>query len=137
MRGGQRPGVPAQGPLRQEITIVVQVPPAKRVMPAESRKSTRVTRNDMSAAKAKRPSKGEEPQEPEVIPTPRLQEKYHKEILPALAEKLGRSEPAVAAPLAEDRGQHGRGQGDQRKEAHGRRAGRDDADRRPKAAESR
>lgn len=29
--------------------------------------------------------------EPEVIPTPRLREKYQKEILPALAEKLGRT----------------------------------------------
>jgi large subunit ribosomal protein L5 len=29
--------------------------------------------------------------EPEVIPTPRLQEKYQKEILPALAAKLGRT----------------------------------------------
>jgi large subunit ribosomal protein L5 len=47
----------------------------------------------MSAAKAKKPGKGEKPQEPEVIPTPRLQEKYHKEILPKLAEKLGRTNP--------------------------------------------
>ncbi len=47
----------------------------------------------MSAAKAKKPSKGEESKAPEVIPTPRLQEKYHKEILPGLAEKLGRSNP--------------------------------------------
>ncbi len=45
----------------------------------------------MSAAKAKKPGKGEKPQEPEVIPVPRLQEKYEKEILPRLAEKLGRS----------------------------------------------
>jgi len=45
----------------------------------------------MSAAKAKKPSKGEKPQEPEVIPTPRLLEKYKKEILPGLAEKLGRT----------------------------------------------
>jgi hypothetical protein len=29
--------------------------------------------------------------EPEVIPTPRLWEKYRKEILPALAQKLGRT----------------------------------------------
>ena len=45
----------------------------------------------MSAAKAKKKTEAETPQQPEVIPTPRLQEKYHKEILPALAAKLGRS----------------------------------------------
>ena len=45
----------------------------------------------MSAAKAKKTTGAEKPQEPEVIPTPRLQEKYVKEILPALAEKLGRT----------------------------------------------
>jgi large subunit ribosomal protein L5 len=45
----------------------------------------------MSAAKAKKPSKAETPQEPEVIPTPRLLEKYHKEILPGLAKKLARA----------------------------------------------
>jgi large subunit ribosomal protein L5 len=45
------------------------------------------------AAKAKKPSKAEESKEPEVIPTPRLQEKYHKEILPGLAEALGRTNP--------------------------------------------
>jgi large subunit ribosomal protein L5 len=44
----------------------------------------------MSAAKAKKTDKAEKPREPEVIPTPRLQEKYAKEILPALIEKLGR-----------------------------------------------
>jgi large subunit ribosomal protein L5 len=42
-------------------------------------------------AKAKKPSKAEQPQEPEVIPVPRLQEKYEKEILPRLAEKLNRT----------------------------------------------
>ena len=47
----------------------------------------------MSAAKAKKPSKAEASKEPEVIPTPRLQDKYHKEILPALAEKFGRKNP--------------------------------------------
>jgi large subunit ribosomal protein L5 len=47
----------------------------------------------MSAAKAKKPSKSDQPQEPEVIPTPRLQEKYQKEILPGLAKKLGRDNP--------------------------------------------
>lgn len=47
----------------------------------------------MSAAKAKKPSKADEVKEPEVIPTPRLLEKYHKEILPKLAEKLGRANP--------------------------------------------
>jgi large subunit ribosomal protein L5 len=47
----------------------------------------------MSAAKAKKPSKAEAAKEPEVIPTPRLQEKYHKEILPALAETFGRTNP--------------------------------------------
>jgi large subunit ribosomal protein L5 len=45
----------------------------------------------MSAAKAKKPSKTDKPQEPEVIPPPRLLEKYHQEILPGLAEKLGRT----------------------------------------------
>jgi large subunit ribosomal protein L5 len=45
----------------------------------------------MSAAKAKKPSKEEQAKEPEVIPVPRLFEKYHKEILPRLAEKLGRT----------------------------------------------
>jgi large subunit ribosomal protein L5 len=45
----------------------------------------------MSAAKAKKTTEAEKPQQPEVIPAPRLREKYHKEILPALAEKLGRS----------------------------------------------
>jgi large subunit ribosomal protein L5 len=53
----------------------------------------------MSAAKAKKPSKGEQPQEPEAIPTPRLQEKYRKEILPALAEKLGRTNPMALPRL--------------------------------------
>ena len=45
----------------------------------------------MSAAKAKKTTEAEKPQEKEAIPTPRLQEKYEKEILPALAEKLGRT----------------------------------------------
>ncbi len=44
----------------------------------------------MSAAKAKKTTEAEKPQ-PEVIPVPRLKEKYHKEILPALVGKLGRS----------------------------------------------
>ena len=47
----------------------------------------------MSAAKAKKSSKAEQPKEPEVIPTPRLQGKYHKEILPGLATKFGRTNP--------------------------------------------
>lgn len=41
--------------------------------------------------KAKKAKKAEKPQEPEVIPVPRMQEKYVKEILPGLAEKLGRT----------------------------------------------
>jgi large subunit ribosomal protein L5 len=45
----------------------------------------------MSAAKAKKPGKAEQPQEPEVIPVPRLQEKYAQQILPALAQQLGRA----------------------------------------------
>jgi len=45
----------------------------------------------MSAAKAKKTDKAEKPREPEVIPTPRLQEKYAKEILPTLMKKLGRT----------------------------------------------
>jgi large subunit ribosomal protein L5 len=44
----------------------------------------------MSAAKAKKTTEAEKPQ-PEVIPVPRLKEKYQKEILPALAAKLGRA----------------------------------------------
>jgi large subunit ribosomal protein L5 len=43
----------------------------------------------MSAAKAKK-TDADKPKEPEVIPTPRLLEKYRNEILPALAAKLGR-----------------------------------------------
>lgn len=53
----------------------------------------------MSAAKAKKPSKDEQSKEPEVIPTPRLQEKYHKEILPKLAEKLGTNNPMALPRL--------------------------------------
>ena len=45
----------------------------------------------MSAAKAKKPSKAEEAKAAEPIPTPRLQEKYHQEILPALGKALGRT----------------------------------------------
>jgi large subunit ribosomal protein L5 len=47
----------------------------------------------MSAAKAKKTTEGDKPQQPEVIPVPRLKEKYDKEIRPALAEKLGRTNP--------------------------------------------
>ncbi len=47
----------------------------------------------MSAAKAKKPSKADQAKEPEIVPTPRLLEKYQKEILPKLAEKLGRTNP--------------------------------------------
>ncbi len=43
----------------------------------------------MSAAKAKKADK-KAPAVAEVVPTPRLLERYQKEILPALAEKLGR-----------------------------------------------
>jgi large subunit ribosomal protein L5 len=45
----------------------------------------------MSAAKAKKTTESDKPAQPEVIPTPRLLEKYEKEILPALAQKLGRT----------------------------------------------
>jgi len=45
----------------------------------------------MSAAKAKKTAQTQEPRAPEVIPAPRLLERYQKEILPALAEKLGRA----------------------------------------------
>ena len=45
----------------------------------------------MSAAKAKKPSKAEEAKKPEPIPTPRLQEKYNKEILPGLGKTFGRT----------------------------------------------
>ena len=44
----------------------------------------------MSAAKAKKTTEAKTPAEPEVIPTPRLREKYMKEILPALAKAFGR-----------------------------------------------
>ncbi len=44
----------------------------------------------MSAAKAKKSTEADSPKQPEKIPTPRLLEKYEKEILPALAKKLGR-----------------------------------------------
>ncbi len=47
----------------------------------------------MSAAKAKKATEAEKPQEPEVIPTPRLQEKFVREILPALGKTLGRTNP--------------------------------------------
>ena len=47
----------------------------------------------MSAAKAKKTTEGEQPEQPEAIPMPRLLEKYRKEVLPALAEKLGRTNP--------------------------------------------
>jgi len=43
------------------------------------------------AEKSDKKKRSEAPQEPEVIPTPRLQEKYEKEILPGLAAKLGRT----------------------------------------------
>jgi large subunit ribosomal protein L5 len=47
------------------------------------------------ADKAEKPEKGKKggkpPGEPEVVPTPRLQERYQKEILPGLAEHLKRS----------------------------------------------
>jgi large subunit ribosomal protein L5 len=45
----------------------------------------------MSAAKAKKTTEAEKAEQPEVVPTPRLLEKYEKEILPALAQKLGRT----------------------------------------------
>jgi large subunit ribosomal protein L5 len=45
----------------------------------------------MSAAKAKKTTAAEKPQQPEAVPTPRLQERFNKEILPALAEKFGRN----------------------------------------------
>jgi large subunit ribosomal protein L5 len=47
----------------------------------------------MTAAKAKKPSKAEAEKAQGPIPAPRLQEKYHKEILPGLAERLGRANP--------------------------------------------
>jgi large subunit ribosomal protein L5 len=43
---------------------------------------------------AKKPAKDKEQPEakgPKKVPTPRLMERYHKEVLPALAERLGRS----------------------------------------------
>ena len=47
----------------------------------------------MSAAKAKKTTEAPKPEQPEVIPPPRLREKYTKEILPALAAKFGRTNP--------------------------------------------
>ena len=45
----------------------------------------------MSAAKAKKSDKAQKPDEAQPIPVPRLQERYEKEILPALAGQFGRS----------------------------------------------
>jgi len=45
----------------------------------------------MSAAKAKKPTEAEKPGKPEPTPVPRLQEKYEKEVLAALAKRFGRS----------------------------------------------
>jgi large subunit ribosomal protein L5 len=45
----------------------------------------------MSAAKAKKDDKKKQPEEALPVPVPRLQERYEKEILPALAAFLGRS----------------------------------------------
>jgi large subunit ribosomal protein L5 len=53
----------------------------------------------MSAAKAKKTNEAEKTKEKEVIPTPRLQEKYAKEILPGLAKKLGRTNPMALPRL--------------------------------------
>ena len=50
-------------------------------------------------------------------PTPRLQERYEKEVCPAWRKKLGRNNPHVAAAARKDRGQHGRRQRGDRKEA--------------------
>ncbi|MCE5303687.1 MAG: 50S ribosomal protein L5 [Planctomycetaceae bacterium] len=47
----------------------------------------------MSAAKAKKTTEASKPEQPEVIPPPRLREKYVKEILPALSAKFGRTNP--------------------------------------------
>lgn len=50
----------------------------------------------MSAAKAAKPKKGEQAQQPEetvAAVAPRLMEKYRSEVLAKLAEKLGRSNP--------------------------------------------
>jgi large subunit ribosomal protein L5 len=47
----------------------------------------------MSAAKAKKTAESEQPAQPEVIPTPRLMDKYKTVILPALAAKFGRTNP--------------------------------------------
>jgi large subunit ribosomal protein L5 len=55
--------------------------------------------------KGDKPAKGEKggkakAEEPEVpAPTPRLQERYHKEVLPALAKKLGRDNPMALPRL--------------------------------------
>jgi large subunit ribosomal protein L5 len=45
----------------------------------------------MTAAKAKKTTESKEPREPEVIPVPRLLERYQKEVLPELDKKLGRT----------------------------------------------
>ena len=86
-------------------------------------------------AKKDKKAAAEEAERPEgPAPTPRLLEKYEKEILPALAEKVRPRQPHVAAAVAEDRDQHGRGQGRRRKEAPGRGRRGADADHRPEAA---
>ena len=63
----------------------------------------------MSAKKAK-PAETAVAQEAIPAPTPRLLERYEKEILPALAEKLGRSNRLSLPQIGEDRHQHGCGQ---------------------------
>ena len=83
---------------------------------------------------AKKTKTAEAPKEQVAAPTPRLQERYEKEIRPQLAKKLGRDNRAGAAAAGKDRDQHGRGQRDHGEEAHGRRDRRLDADQRAEAA---
>jgi len=69
--------------------------PEKSAKPAKAEKSAKPAKAEKSEkpAKAKKADKAgkKDKAEPEVIPTPRLLERYEKETLPALAQHLGRS----------------------------------------------
>jgi large subunit ribosomal protein L5 len=79
--------------------------PEKADQPEQGKpKKAKAEKAKPDKAKAEKPAKGEkgdkgkkggkaEPAEPEVVPTPRLQERYFKEILPALAQHFGRTNP--------------------------------------------
>ena len=66
---------------------------AEKAEKAAKAKAAGLAAKAEKAARAEKAEKADktEKSEPEVIPTPRLLEKYEKEILPALAAKLGRT----------------------------------------------